>query len=219
MEGRATATKYVEDWQQVYQHKEQPLIDLFSKRHGKLFLDVGAHAGRWVIPLASVFDKVVAFEPNPYSAQVLLENVEKMGLSNVSIWNVGVTDIPGMKTLSELDGTPSRSTIYPAFSSLPVTREFWAYFLRLDEYFKEASLLTVDTEGSDPEVLRGAKGILQRGTRLCVETHSDRLYEECAGFLRGMGLRFETVTLPDEAPESLHARNGRKHKYIVRTDE
>jgi FkbM family methyltransferase len=190
---------------------------LFSKTHGGLFLDVGAHAGRWVIPLARFFDKVVALEPNPYSSQMLMENVEKAGLRNVAIWSVGASDLGGIRTLSELDGVPSRSTIHPEFSPLPTTRKFQAYFVKLDDWFEVASLLKVDTEGSELEILKGAKKILSNGTRLCVETHSQVLYEKCAKFLRKMGLDFETVVLPEEAPASIHAQTNEKHKYIVRT--
>jgi FkbM family methyltransferase len=222
--GKAVASRYAEDWKQAYEHKEQPLIDLFSKEHGGLFLDVGAHAGRWTIPLAGVFDSVVAFEPNPNSSQMLSKEVDRMGLYNVAVWNAGVAERPGYAFLSELDGTPSRSTLYPEFSRLPVTRRFRAYFVNLDEWFKDSlfekvSLIKVDTEGSELEVLKSAKGILSKGTRLCVETHSDGLYEGCANLLRSLGLDFETIRLTEDAPASLHAKEGQKHRYIVRTHE
>lgn len=189
------------------------MIELFSKERGKFFLDVGAHAGRWTIPLAKIFDRVVAFEPNPYSCQALSENT--LAMPNVSIWCMGVSDKPGIRVLTELKDTPSRSTVHPEFSSLPASRFFFSYFIKLDDYFKGASLLKVDTEGSEAEVLRGANKILSSGARFCVETHSERLYEDCMAVFDSLGIVPQTMTLDDEAPASLHAQHGQKHKYLV----
>ena len=189
---------------------------LFLGKEGDLFLDVGAHAGRWTIPLARTFRKVVALEPNPYSAQALSENVESHGLENVAVWNVGATYEPGMRFLTELDWTPSRSTLYPEHSGLRATRGFWSYFVKLDEWFTGASFLKIDAEGSEYDILKGAQGLLTEETRFCIETHSDRLLGECAALLRSIGADFQTVTLDEDAPGSLHARSHEKHRYLVR---
>lgn len=169
--------------------------------------------------MAQAFKKVIALEPNPYSAQQLIENVEGSGLNNVAVWNVGAAYVSGMRMLSEIDGTPSRSTLYPEFASLPRSRQFWSYFLRLDEYFNEADAIKIDTEGSEYEVLKGAGKIISKGAAFCIETHSDVLYKECAGMLQKKEIPFRTMILEEEAPESIHALENKKHKYLVRINE
>ena len=202
--------KYDKDWLQVYQHREQPLMDMmFAQKGGKLFVDVGAHAGRWVLPMAHLFEKVIAFEPNPVAYAVLCRNIRDAKLDNVTAWGYGISDKPGTKKMSELDGIPSRSTLYPEYSLWDVTLTFEARFDRLDDVvLEEVSLVVVDTEGSELDVLKSAMRVLTKWKpRLCVETHSEALYGYCRTFLQDyLGLEVETYKLPLDP----------KHKYLIR---
>ncbi len=150
---------------------------------------------------------------------MLEENVATVGLENVIVWNVGAAEKPGVRLLSELDGTPSRSTVYPQFSTLASTKQFMAFFVRLDDWFRNISLIKIDTEGSEYDILKGAQRLLANGARFCIETHSEGLYADCAALLHIFGVPFDTMTLEEDAPGSLHAKAREKHKYLVRVDE
>lgn len=192
-------------------------MDLFTDRTGSVFADVGAHAGRWVLPMAQYFERVYAFEPNPDSFYVLCENVKKAGLLNVITRNLAISNRPGKKVLCELDGAPSRSTLYPEFSRFRVTRRFFVGFAPLSEQLAEeprVSLIKVDVEGSELDVLKSAHDVLTRSRpRLCIETHSNVLYQDCAAFLNSLNLAFETRTSYSSGTVN------DVHKYIIRTEE
>lgn len=56
---------------------------------GNVFIDVGAHIGRYTVLFASFFKKVVAVEPDPYNFLILRKNVLLNGFGNVILFNVG----------------------------------------------------------------------------------------------------------------------------------
>lgn len=192
---------------EAYRQVENPIRELFYKP-GNVFVDAGAHTGWWVLPMSPLFRRIIAFEPNPYSYAVLVENVKRAGLHNVEMLNMGVSNESCKKILNELDGAPSLSTVYPEFSKRQVTRKIETVFVTLDEKLRgqnEISLIKIDVEGSELDVLHGALGILKKWQpRLCVETHSEDLYHACAALLTSIGFPFET-----------HALKGDHHKYIV----
>jgi FkbM family methyltransferase len=60
----------------------------------------------------------------------------------------------------------------------------------LDNYadeFGEISMLKIDVEGSELEVLRGAKRVLENTREVRMETHSDKLHRDSISFLSGHG--------------------------------
>jgi FkbM family methyltransferase len=205
-----TPSKRYQDWQQVYHHHEGELMKLFESP-GAIFVDVGAHAGRWTLPMARFFRRVVAIEPNLDAYRVLTGNVKKAGLVNVYAFNIGLSSEDGVKTLSELDGIPSRSTLYPEFSRWPVTKQTRVHMVRLDSWLSSSvgkiSFIKIDVEGSEVEVLKGAQETLKKWRpRICVEAHSDRLYNGCCSLLESLGLDFRTEIVAED-----------RHRYIVRT--
>lgn len=60
-------------------------------RKGDVFIDVGAHIGKYTILVAKIVGKeglVIAIEPNPENYETLLENIKLNNLKNVIAVNI-----------------------------------------------------------------------------------------------------------------------------------
>jgi FkbM family methyltransferase len=134
-------------------------------------IDVGAHAGSWVVPIARWVPEgqVYAFEALPYYADVLKKTVRLLRLKNVTVVNNAVTAGPCSVKLVWKDGRGDRLTglthIAGAGESENGTVEVAG--VALDDFFhgcrlrSAVRLLKCDVEGGEYGVLLGAKRLLE----------------------------------------------------------
>ncbi|MEM3714599.1 MAG: FkbM family methyltransferase [Nitrososphaeria archaeon] len=137
-----------------------------------MFIDVGAHIGRYTVLFASFFKKVVAVEPDPYNFLILRKNVLLNGFGNVILFNVGCfsKDGEGVLYLSPINfGGHSLKGSDDFVGSVRVCLK------RLDDVVLEANvdycdvgLVKIDVEGVEGEVLLGAHGLLSVGSPVIV---------------------------------------------------
>jgi FkbM family methyltransferase len=132
-------------------------------REQSLFLDVGANVGVYTVLASAVARaKSVSFEPLPSAFHDLLRNVRLNGVEDLcELHNVGLAGADGMLKFTRdsdtmnhvvLDGQGQRTDIV----EVPVTT--------LDAVVgtRTPSLLKIDVEGFETEILRGAEGVLSR---------------------------------------------------------
>lgn len=143
--------------------------------------DVGAHVGEYAVPLAVDTDRsVVAFEPNPVSAERLARNARRNGVEGrVSLRRTGVGAETATREFyrstfskcSSLDRNAATrwGARVAAVESVPVRR--------IDDVVREAPLpspdgIKVDVEGHELAVLRGATRTIEASRPLLVvEVH------------------------------------------------
>ena len=135
-------------------------------RPGSLFIDVGAHIGRYSFPVARFIGEdgiVVAIEPNPVSFRALLMGVKLNGLRNVLTLNVALGDREGKATLCQKLITATSSIIEfngcRRFVEVPLRR--------LDSIveglgLKRVDVIKIDAEGAEVQVLRGGVKTIMR---------------------------------------------------------
>lgn len=108
-------------------------IVLPSLRADDLFIDVGASYGSWTLPAAAMGANVFAFEPDFYSASVLLTHIKLNKFEKrVSVGQ----EFVGAKPTNSLD--------------------------RHKNKFDKLKLIKIDTEGSELDVLKGAKKTINK---------------------------------------------------------
>lgn len=129
-------------------------------RPGDLFLDIGANVGSYTLLAASTGANCLSFEPLPSTYHRLLRNVGMNGfVSQVDAVNAGVGAVSGeLQFTADLD-TDNHVVLAPyagRTQAVPV--------ITLDEKAgdREVSLIKIDVEGFETEVIRGARRLLER---------------------------------------------------------
>jgi FkbM family methyltransferase len=131
-----------------------------------VFLDIGAHAGAWALPVSRTLrdGHVYAFEAFPYYARLLKNVVILMRRPNVTVVVGAVADRPGQTSIVWKDAKGRRLTgkthmsATTAAAGLSVT----VPTLTIDGYYTPLSsrrvrLMKCDVEGAELLALRGAE--------------------------------------------------------------
>ncbi|MCS6773874.1 MAG: FkbM family methyltransferase [Thermoflexales bacterium] len=141
---------------------------------GKVVYDVGAYQGIFTMFFArAVGDRghVVAFEPNPRSAEQLREHIALNGFSNVRVVQVALSDADGMGKLAVPKNAPEMSQLTVGSTGFVVPIH------RLDTLLRELNLpvpsfIKIDVEGEELPVLRGSATLLrEQRPVLLIEVH------------------------------------------------
>ncbi|PSO43387.1 hypothetical protein BRC19_00795 [Candidatus Saccharibacteria bacterium QS_5_54_17] len=152
-------------------------------------IDVGANIGNHAIYLGAFTDcqKVIAIEPHPGINQHLTDNVEQNGLaSKIDVHHIAVGDKAG-KCNIESNSERYRGTaqVLPdSQGSIPIKK--------LDNLAqkRKVSVIKIDVEGFEPQVLRGSSNILSRQEpHIFVEAHDRKAKRQIDEILHPLGYK------------------------------
>jgi FkbM family methyltransferase len=138
---------------------------------GGCALDLGANFGMYTRLLAQAAGpdgQVHSVEPVPGTFDVLQSNVQRLGLSNVTVYNVAVSDEERTVTMAVPRYARGGENLYEArvvdFPTVPGRRTIRVPARRLDELFGrlgQIDFVKCDVEGHELSVIRGATDILR----------------------------------------------------------
>ena len=169
-------------WTAWHAH-EREVADYLAARitPGQTCFDVGANVGIYVLQIArwsAPNGRIVAFEPNPATLDVLRAHIAMNGLeSRVTIVPKGAGARAGRADLYDSEAGSGLSRIGAPNPGIRVAVAPTSIALTtIDEYCRETGLvpdwLLIDVEGYEYEVLLGAVETLRRrATRVVVELH------------------------------------------------
>ena len=174
-----------------------------------VILDVGAYVGFYsvVAGRANPRAQVHAFEPMPAIYARLEQNIALNELTNVAAHRVALGPSAGTSTFYYLAETelPTSSSLSPSFTTASGLQEREVAVTTLDRFAAEnpsrpIGLIKLDTETTEPEVLRGGRELLQRDRPhiLCevlAGKGTAHQLEECLD-----GLRYNYYLLTAEGP-------------------
>lgn len=131
---------------------------------GMVFVDVGAHLGEYTLLAANLLASsghVHAFEPNPDVYKILLKNTQMNHCRNVSVHPEAVWEGETLVDF-EIYPEPSLSAVQVIDHGRPTIK---VPTVTLDRYFADPvtpspSLIKVDVEGAELQVLKGATSLL-----------------------------------------------------------
>src|SRR5882672_879944 len=189
--------------------------------------DVGAHIGYYSIlaALANPASKVYAFEPLPRAIRRFRENLNENKIDNVELIERAVGASPGEAPFYCLpdtsSGIPSSSGLSKIFFEQPccvndgISPRITAQVIRLDDFVKErrierVDLVKIDTETTEPDVLRGMSAILKRD-------HPDLIFEVLPWL--NTDERIDEILCPLDYRYYLLTDNGAQERSHIRSDQ
>jgi FkbM family methyltransferase len=201
-----------DDWIAV-NHEESlhPILDGLLP-DGGVFVDVGAHVGRWSLRLAGKASQVISVEPNPATAAVLRAHIALNGVDNVTVVEVAAWDAVARLSLEDPNGKVTGGSTHVVEDDAGTVNA-----TPLDLVLADVTpdLIKLDVEGADMHALRGMAQTLARAQpTLFIEDHSIYGYYALADLKAllesfGYGWREITASLP----------GGRSAPYIVAVPE
>lgn len=190
---------------QGYEPETTPLFFRLAERASVTF-DVGAHVGYYALLAghANPEARVYAFEPMAATCARLRRNIELNGLANIEVIEAAAGDRDGMVEFFAPDGEipcsagMSEGFYQPwadAFSRIEVES------VTLDRFVQSAGiarvdLIKLDTESTEPQVLRGMHETLKRDRPaiICEVLCGCGSEEPLAELLAPLGYRFYLLT-------------------------
>lgn len=172
--------------------KQRSLAAVLSP--GKIFYDVGAHAGLYTLlggKAVGPTGKVIAFEPDPRNLANLRSHIELNGLANARVIAAAVA-----ATTGDVGMTFSDSSYENRMS--PDGKQTVSCY-SLDDAISQLGLpipdcIKIDVEGAEEDVLMGAVGTLSRvRPTLFVAMHSLDLRSRCSRILKDLDYRLTSV--------------------------
>jgi len=160
-------------------------------------IDIGANIGNHSLFLAKYFKQIEAFEPNPFTFELLKLNASKY--QNINIHNFGLSSKEGTFFLSEDSRNLGGSKIYSDRNHIPTQLETREVNLKkLDDLemlcSKNEVLIKLDVEGHELKVLEGSRNFIIKNTPvICFEQHIDDFNDSgspCINFLYDLGYEF-----------------------------
>lgn len=142
-------------------HEPQLLQELESSLpQGGIFLDVGAHVGRYSVRLARKASKIYSIEPNPTNFQGLLLNIKLNNIENIEPLQIAASSTDEGFRLSNVGGMSRRDDL----------GTFQVQGRRLDKVIPVVpDLVKIDVEGFEKDVLEGMDNL--PATNIIVEVH------------------------------------------------
>jgi FkbM family methyltransferase len=135
------------------------------------YVDVGAYVGdsleRFIWSVNGIFSKIYAFEPHPLMFEACKHRVERLirewalSVDNIELHNVAVFDQNEDLFFSNFT---TSSMLAQNSLNLESNKEIKISSIVLDEFFDErrVSLIKIDAEGSEHQIIAGAKKLIHR---------------------------------------------------------
>lgn len=188
-----------------YENSPLLLVEKFVAEklvHSKneVLLDIGANIGNHSVFLSSMFKKVYAFEPNPITYQVLKINAEYACKNkNIEVFNFGLSEtedtLPFLVNTLNIGGSAIVSKDYNASDTISVSVKPLDGLKDIEK--EDISLIKIDVEGHELDVLKGAKKtLISKKPAIIFEQGEAEIYNgssQVIDYLKELGYEFYVI--------------------------
>lgn len=202
-----------EIWDGTAELPVQRLIGDLAGRHTVLY-DVGGGIGLYSLLAARQGARVFSFEPHPRNAECILRNARRNGLENaISVFPQAVHSRAGAISMVLTDAHRGGPMALLS-AGRPSDRDaLQVECITLDEFARShpaPTLIKVDVEGNESEVLKGAAELFGRGgPQLLCEVHDAANEAFVTRWLSERGYRWRWIEPPTKGPRHLFAEPER----------
>jgi len=193
---------------------------------GMIAIEAGANRGVTTVALAKAIGEmghVYVFEPVPEYYSQLAANVSRNRVSNISTYQLALSNQTARIPFYKRDGGGSGITPAPCGEMLWVEATTIAEFLTVEE-IHTLDLLTLDCEGSELLVLQGAQAALEKHEpEIFCEIHHGYLDElgqsvdDVVGFLRQFGYDIRMLQVEDPAAEATEDECSHVYAHVSKS--
>ena len=160
-----------------YEIKELKVLFKWLKNKIKFnnVIDAGAYLGNHSVYFSNFFKKVISFEPNPYSYELLKLNTKQK--KNIKIYNFGLSNKNSTEDFYNYEFNHGGSSVIKS-KKTPYTKHR-AKFCSFDKlnFKKKIDLIKIDVEGNELNVLKGMKGTIQKSSPIILfETQKKEIF-------------------------------------------
>ena len=164
---------------------------------GMVVADIGANVGFYTLEIASSVGptgRVLAFEPDPFSFELLTGRLRRTGALNVEPYQLALGNETGHAPLYCSAYNRADNRLSPSHAE-PHVEKYDAEVRTLDEVLRETGqaidAMKIDVQGNEANVLRGARETLAAGVRwIWLEFSPEHLRgsgEDPEAFLEALG--------------------------------
>ena len=170
---------------------ESELRDFFACSHDSVFIDVGAHVGRYTVMVGKRVRRVVSIEPSSDNFDALRCNVALNNLRYITALRYACWEKAGTRLRLFRSSSPGKhSLLHPQSTSEVVdTVTLDGVLAGLGINPAEVGLVKIDAEGAEPQILKGAEKLLESGRPRVVFEAFPRTRGFAAGVLRSYGYK------------------------------
>lgn len=183
-------------------------------RPGDTVVDVGAHHGNYTYPMAAMVGlggKVLAIEPDPTARRQLLDGVYHHNFSNVAVFPcAAAARAERQRTFyfSQTNAADNRLWALPEEKATCAQVETFPLDV-LVPYHSQVSFLKIDVQGSETEVLRGARKVIERSPNIGILLEFWEYGIEHAG-----SSRVELLSLLEDYELTIYAIEARPRRLL-----
>ncbi len=188
-------------WLGSYELQKQEIV----ARHvqlGDVFYDIGANVGFYSLLAARLVGEmghVYSFEPLPQNVAFIHRHIALNHLRNITVYEFALANHQGIAHFQRGD----RDSMGKLADSGEIEVQVSSLDYLIDkERLRAPSVLKIDVEGAEYEVLKGASQLLIRDRPLIfLATHGAEVEKLCRDFLTGLNYRLDTFPSVDYGGE------------------
>jgi FkbM family methyltransferase len=145
---------------------------LLTRLRGGVFIDIGAHIGKYSVSASSRASKVITFEPHPENYQMLLLNLGINKTQNIIAVKTAIGD--RNQEINLFRGrTSGEHSIWRKSSSQIIVPSITLYSALEQLGIKTVGLVKLDVEGAEMMILQASAKIMPRVMEWIIEFHEE----------------------------------------------